>query len=347
MAYTTIDDSSLFRSTTLYTGDASAGRSLITGTFAPDTLWFKSRSATGNHHIYGTNQGTQKFVSPNSDNGQGSNGGTDGITAFNSTGVTMGGNSATNESGTTFVVWSWLADGVGSANGDGSTTTTATSANTTSGFSVVTYTGTGSAATIGHGLGAVPKVIIVKKLNASDGWFSYHEPLGNLGRLMLNNTNTVADASSYWNSTTPTSSVFSVLNNGANNATGETYIAYCFADVAGYSKFGGYTGNGNADGPFIYTGFKPAWVMVKNTGATENWIIFDNKRPGYNLTDALLKPNLSNAESTSGVKFDLLSNGFKARVSDAEGNSSSGSFIYMAFGESPFVNSSGVPNNAR
>ena len=228
------------------------------------------------------------------------------------------------------------------------------SPNTISRFSIVKYTGTGSAgATVGHGLGATPAMIIVKNLNAAVNWCVYHKDSFTSqsapGVLYLNTTAGKANDTNVWgnSSVTINATVFSLGNYSGTNGSGNSLIAYCFADVQGYSKFGSYEGNGNADGPFTYTGFKPAFVMVKNTGAAENWIIFDNKRPGINLTDDLLKPNLNNAESSSGVKFDLVSNGFKARVSDAEGNSSGGNFIYMAFAENPFTSSSGTPVTAR
>ena len=226
----------------------------------------------------------------------------------------------------------------GSSNFSGSFQSTV-SANTTAGFSIVSFNG--QTGTVGHALGIKPSMIILKCREIANNWVIQHKGLtGGMDSNALIFTNS-AELSAP--TAEPTTSVFTVNNQIAEN---NDNIAYIFADVKGYSKFGQYEGNANADGTFIHTGFLPAWVMVKNIDAAENWIIFDNKRSGYNLTDALLKPNLSNAESTSGVKFDLLSNGFKARVSDAEGNSSN-TFIYMAFAESPFVNSKGVPNNAR
>jgi len=224
------------------------------------------------------------------------------------------------------------------------------SPNTTSGFSIVSWTSlaSGSNYTVGHGLGSTPAMIILKGRHESNSWQVYqHKNTSSpeTDYLELNSNAATADYP-VWNDTAPTSSVFTCGTwSGFDN--GGTMIAYCFNEVQGFSKMGSYTGNGNANGTFIYTGFSPSWVMVKNSGAAENWIIFDNKRPGYNLTDALLKPNLSNVESTSGVKFDMLSNGFKARVSDAEGNSSGGSFIYMAFAENPFTSSAGTPVTAR
>jgi len=221
------------------------------------------------------------------------------------------------------------------------------SPNTTSGFSVVSYTGTGVAnKTIGHGLGTTPGMIMVKNRSISENWRVWQQKLGGpTYKLALDDSGAADQGSSVFNGQSATT--FTVGTDPSVNGNGNSIIAYCFNDVQGFSKMGSYTGNGNANGTFIYTGFSPSWVMVKNSGAAENWIIFDNKRPGYNLTDALLKPNLSNAESTSGVKFDMLSNGFKARVSDAEGNSSGGSFIYMAFAENPFTSSAGTPVTAR
>ena len=222
------------------------------------------------------------------------------------------------------------------------------SANTTVGFSIITYTGTGSNATVGHGLSAVPKILIVKKTDGAANWYVYHEDLGNNKRLSLNETDAVSTDNNAWNQTTPTSSVFSIGASGTTNPSSGTLIAYCFAEKQGYSKFGSYTGNGNENGPFIYTGFKPAFVIVKNTATDPtDWIMIDNKRPGYNL-GLPIQPNLSNAEGSSNTA-DLLSNGFKVR-NQYGGLNGTVTTIYMAFAENPFVaNDSGtaIPTTAR
>ena len=341
MAFSTINKSTDYQNTVLYTGNGSSQS--ITGVgFQPDMTWFKCRSAAHEHQLYDAVRGVTKRIVPNDNTVEGTQ--ANGLTAFGADGFTVDDANGTGGDTQTYASWNWKAGGTGSANTDGDITSTV-SANTTSGFSIVKYTGTGAAATIGHGLGAVPKAVIIKKLSQSDDWFSYHEPLGNLGRLQLSATAAVANNSGYWDSTSPTSTVFTVLANGANNASGETHVAYCFADVAGYSKMGSYSGNGNADGPFVYTGFKPSLIIVKRTDSTGNWAIEDNKRVGYNPSNNHLYPNLANAEST-GYTIDQLSNGFKVRVTSADINASGGSYICMAFGQ-PIISNGGVCATAR
>ena len=224
------------------------------------------------------------------------------------------------------------------------------SANTTAGFSIVSYTGTGSNATVGHGLNAVPKMIITKKRSGADNWYTYHASLGATKVVYLDLTTASETFSTNWNDTEPTSSVFS-LGTAGTNSNNNTYIAYCFAEKKGYSKFGSYTGNGNSDGAFVYTGFKPAFVIHKRTDTTGHWLSFDNKRSssgGSNLIQKYLYPNLSDAEGSDATEgIDFLSNGFKHRNSFSALNTSGGTYIYMAFAEAPFVNSKGVPCNAR
>ena len=232
----------------------------------------------------------------------------------------------------------------GSSNFSGGIQSTV-SANTTAGFSIGKYTGTGSNATIGHGLGSTPSVIFVKKRNSSGDWNSFHNSLGNTGAMQLDHTGTFYTNSTIWNNTSPTSSVFSVGTWTYTNNGSDTYVFYALAEKKGYSKFGSYTGNNNADGTFIYTGFKPAWVLMKASTASEHWNLHDNKRDPFNVCDAGLKPNENNAEEDFD-RIDFVSNGFKHR-STSGGYNSSNTFIYMAFAESPFVNSNGVPTNAR
>jgi hypothetical protein len=329
MAYTTIDDPELYFQTKLYTGTGSSHAITLDGEedMSPNLVIIKRRNSAGGNMYTDSIRNVQKTIISNEDSAEQTF--SNGLTAFGSDGFTVGSESGFNNSSDTFVAWCWKESA-------------------TSGFDIVSYTGTGSATTISHGLGSIPQVYFLKNRSSSAGWTSYFEPLGNTKFLQLDSTGAAGTATEAFNDTSPTSSVFSIGSDTSTNNNTDNFVAYLWTSKQGFSKVGGsYTGNGNADGTYVHLGFRPAWVMVKNTGATENWIIFDNKRPGYNLTDALLKPNLSNAESTSGVKFDLLSNGFKARVSDAEGNSSGGSFIYMAFAEAPFVNSNGVPCNAR
>jgi hypothetical protein len=345
--YTTIDNPELYFQTKLYTGTGSSNALTLDGdeNMQPDFVWIKHRSGTNNHLATDAVRGSNKLLYPDLDNAEGTS--TAHVTAFGSDGFTVATDGVVNEDDETYVAWCWKAGaGSGSSNTDGSINTTSTSVSTAAGFSISTYTGTGSAATVGHGLGAVPEVVIVKKRNAADSWWSYHKPLGNLGRLNLDTTNAVANAASYWNSTTPTSSVFSLLNNGYNNESSSTYVAYCFAPKQGFSKFGSYTGTGNADGPFIYTGFKPAFIMTKEHTNTSGWKIWDNKRNTFNVANETLDAESSNALSTT-YSCDFLSNGVKLLSSSSFVNQSGESYIFIAFAESPFVNSNGVPCNAR
>jgi hypothetical protein len=251
-----------------------------------------------------------------------------------------------NNNGTTFASWNWLANGAGVSNTDGSITSTV-SANTTSGFSIVSYTGTGSNATVGHGLGVAPDMIITKvRANSGNNWAVFHKSLGAGNIIWLNLTNAVSADTSFWNNTTPTSSVFSIGTQGDTNRSANTIIAYCFAEVKGFSKFGSYTGNGSADGTFVYTGFKPAFVITKRTDAGDGWIMFDNKRSPINIVDKNVQANSSAVEVTFGY-LDFLSNGFKLRMTGASANGSGASYIYMAFAENPFVTSTSIPTTAR
>ena len=340
MAYTTIDDPTIYFNTKLYTGTGSSNA--LTGVgFQPDWVWIKQRSGTENHNIFDSVRTATKRISSNRTNAEDTQ--AQQLTAFGADGFTVGTDDGANKSSSTYVAWNWKAGGSASSNSNGSTTTSV-SASTTSGFSIATYTGTGSSATIGHGLSSVPQMIIVKRRDSADGWFIYHHSIGNGKYLRLETTDTEASSSNLWGGTDPTSSVFTV-NNNSTNGSSRTFVTYCFAEKKGYSKFGSYTGNNNTDGAFVYTGFKPAWVMMKATTASEHWNLHDNKRDPINVCDAGLKPNENNAEEDAD-RLDFVSNGFKHRSSSG-GYNSSITFIYMAFAESPFVNSNGVPNNAR
>jgi len=341
MAYTTVNKSTDYFNTKLYTGNGSTNA--ITGVgFQPDWVWIKSRSDTSNHRIYDAVRGGTKTLYSNLTNAQGTN--ADAITSFDSDGFTLGANAQSNGNGLSLASWNWKANGTGSANTDGTVNSTV-SVNTTAGFSIVKWTGTGADGTVGHGLGVAPKVVIVKSLGSTEGWYSYWQPLGNNKQVQLNAT-TASATTTLWLNTTPTSSVFSVLNHGATNGSGD-YIAYCFAEKAGYSKIGSFTGNGNADGSFIYTGFKPAWVMYKVSSTTSDWYIQDNKRLTYNVNNTRLEANNSDAEVTGAAdSIDMLSNGFKMRNASASFNASGATYIYMAFGQS-LVGSNNVPCTAR
>jgi hypothetical protein len=341
MAYTTIDNPFKYFNTVLHTGNGSART--ITGVgFQPDWVWLKSRSSSGSHYFYDVARGDNLTLQSNSTAAE-ANVTTDftggGVGSQASDGFTIvAGTSNTdnvNTNSTTYVSWNWLAGGTASSNSDGSITSSV-SASTTAGFSIVSYTGNATAgATVGHGLGSVPKMIIQKNRSVVENWATYHASLGNANNLLLNGTNASVSTSDY-NSTSPTSSVFSLGSGSGTNGNGNNMIAYCFAEKKGYSKFGSYTGNGNADGAFVYTGFKPAWIMVKRTGGVTNWQIQDSKRDGFNDQNKRILANVNEAEKTSQM-WDQLSNGFKIRVTSENANGSGMSYIYMAFAEAPFV----------
>ncbi len=347
MAYTGINKSTDYFNTKLYTGNGANGRAITGVGFKPDMIWFKQRSGSEAHNIYDIVRGAGQRIIPNSNGADTTK--TDLQKSFDSDGFTVDLGDECNGNTATYAAWNWLAGGSqGSSNTDGSINTTYTSVNTTAGFSISKYTGTGSNATIGHGLGVVPKMMIVKVLSTNNQWFVYHQALGNTKKLNLDDTSAESVQNNLWNDTTPTSSVFSVGNHTGVNASGETYIAYCFAEKTGYSKFGSYTGNGNADGTFVYTGFKPVFVMTKKTSGTADWMIRDNKRLGYNGGWGDLYANTSGAEGTndSNTQSDLLSNGFKLKMTHSNHNENGGSYIYMAFGQS-LVGSNNVPCTAR
>ena len=342
MAYTTINKSTDYFNTKLYTGNATA-RTIDVG-FQPDLVWGKLRSTTGNHWLWDSIRGANYYLKSNATDAN-NTGGVQDLNGFVSNGFTVGTGTRMNTNSGTMASWNWKANGAGSANTAGSISSTV-SASTTSGFSIVSYTGTGSAGTIGHGLGVAPACIIIKTTSTTSDWFVYHQSTGATNRTKLNQT--VASATStFINNTAPSSTVFNTEGGGASGTNGETYIAYCFAEKQGYSKFGSYTGNGNADGTFVYTGFKPAMVILKNTSITGNWQIMDNRRNTYNAVDTLLKPNDSIADQTPSDAKDFLSNGFKLRNSAGEDNGSGNNFIYMAFAEAPLVGTNNVPCTAR
>ena len=344
MAYTTINKHTSYFNTKLWSGNGSS--QALTGVgHQTDMAWIKSRTDTRKHNLYDAVRGVQKRIVPNDTVAEDT---VPGVTAFGTDGFTVGSETDTNGSSRNFVGWSWSAGAsAGSSNTDGSITSTV-SANTTAGFSIVKYTGTGSAATVGHGLGAVPKMFITKKLNTSESWGVYHNTQGAGKFLRLEGNNAVDTSTTVWNNTTPTSSVFSIGTGGISNTSGQDYIAYCFAEKTGYSKFGSYTGNGNADGTFVYTGFKPAFVMNKKTDGAMDWHIWDNKRSsagGFNVIDKVVYPNLSNAEDTL-TSLDIVSNGFKIRDNRNFLNASGSPYIYMAFGQS-LVGTNNIPTVAR
>ena len=331
--------------TSLYTGTGSS-LSISSLDFSPDLTWIKGRSGATEHVLTDSVRGVTKEISSNDDGAEETV--AQGLTAFNSDGFTVGTDGSYNTSSATYASWNFKAGGSASTNEVGSIDSSV-SVNTTSGFSIVTWTGNGtSGATLGHGLGVKPSMIISKNRDASDNWFCYHKTLGATKYIRLNITNAEGSATSIWNDTEPTTSVFSVGNDTAVNSSGVDYVAYCFADVQGYSKMGSYTGNGSTDGTFIYTGFKPAFIMVKRTDSTADWHIQDIKRDTYNPADTSLFANTTDVDTTSsGYNTDFLSNGFKLRGTTTARNGSGATYIYMAFAENPFVTSTGVPATAR
>ena len=347
MAYTSIDDPTILFNTVLYTGNG--GTQSVTGVgFQPDWIWIKNRSNAENHALIDSVRGVGKQLISNATGAEYNN--ANSVTAFGSDGFSVGNLSDVNNSSNNIVAWNWKA-GTSFSN-DASATSVGTidstgSINTDAGFSIISYTGTGSAGTVAHGLGVAPKWYFTKNRDTADNWLVYHEDIGNTKGAFLNVTNTPGTSSAYWNNTSPTSTVFSVGTEVPMNKSGDDIIAYCFAEKQGYSKFGKYTGNANTNGPFVYTGFRPAWIMVKATDASKSWYIWDSKRAGgSNLVDDILLADTADTEF-DGSNIDILSNGFKLRGSGSGENGSGTNYIYMAFAEQPFVNSNGVPCNAR
>ena len=342
MAYSTISKPSLHFNTKLYTGNA--GTQSITGVgFQPDLTWIKRRNTTGGNMWTDAVRGVTKTIISNETSAEQTF--ANGLTAFGTDGFTVGSEGGFNSSNT-IASWNWKANGAGSSNSDGSITSTV-SANTTAGFSVVTYTGTGSVATVGHGLGVKPDIVIYKERNTTNAWRVMHDINGTLKRIYLNTT--AAEVSITDSSTAPTNTLLNIgTGSEVNRDSNATYVAFCFASKKGYSKFGSYTGNGNADGTFIYTGFAPSFVIMKRTDGSGSWYTLDNKRPTYNPKDKYLSPDSSNAESTFTF-WDFLSNGFKIRNTGTENNASGGNYIYMAFAEEPLVANVGasIPATAR
>jgi hypothetical protein len=333
---TTATQAGKYFNTVTYTG---TGSSLgVTGVgFQPDWVWAKGRSGSTDHALYDAVRGVQKQLESNTTTAETTE--TTGLTAFNSDGFTTGALAQMNTSSATYVAWNWKANGSGSTNTAGSITSTV-SANTTSGFSVVTYSGTSTNATVGHGLGVAPKMVIVKnRTSGIQEWPVYHSNLTSPSYyLFLNTTAAQALGSTIWNSSAPTSTVFNIGTAGVTNVSGDNYVAYCFAEVAGYSKFGSYTGNADTNGPFVYTGFRPAYVLIKVTSPIgNNWFIYDSTRSTSNLTQQPLLANATDTElNSSNYGIDLLSNGFKIRAIDTNINSSGANYIYMALASNPF-----------
>ena len=357
MSYTNgLDNPELFFQCKLYTGTGSSHAITLDGSedMQPDMVWWKERTSTDYHTIVDSVRGATKRIFPNATDAEDTN--TESLKSFDSDGFTMGTNAGANQASQPYVAWNWKAGtsfsndasatGVGDIDSSGSV-------NTDAGISICSFTGNGSnSQTVKHGLSTAPELIILKaRGQGTYGWMTY-DSVNGAGKYM----NFAADHGAVsdtgmWSNTAPTSSVFS-LSNGGNTAITNpntvTMIAYCFHSVKSYSKISSFTGNGNADGTFVYTGFRPAWVIIKKSSGTNEWGVWDNKRSTSNVTDDIIYANLSNAEAANNANgLDFVSNGFKIRASGDLFNASGGTYIYMAFAESPFTNSNGVPTNAR
>tara|TARA_R110002050_G_scaffold149406_2_gene275876 strand:- start:19 stop:1074 length:1056 start_codon:yes stop_codon:yes gene_type:complete len=351
MAYTDIDKPSDYFNTKLYTGNGSNNTSITGVGFQPDWVWVKARNIEYGHKLFDSVRGQGKRLSSNDADAESTV--TNELTSFNSDGFTTNNNNGMNENNRPYVAWNWLAANGTASNTAGSINSTV-SVNTTAGFSIVSYTGTGypdstNSATVGHGLGVAPKMVIVKNRIDAGNWtagININSSIDFDKALMLNLSSAIEDYNGYFNDTNPTSSVFSVGFHSNTNGGSDALIAYCFAEKQGFSKFGNYTGNGSSNGTFIYTGFSPAFIMVKSTSSSGQWFMFDNKREGYNPENDRLIADVGDAEADPG-QTDFLSNGFKMRFTSGNANGSGVSYIYMAFAENPFVTSTGIPAPAR
>tara|TARA_R110000796_G_scaffold180155_1_gene296733 strand:- start:48 stop:1034 length:987 start_codon:yes stop_codon:yes gene_type:complete len=326
-AYTTIDDPEKFFQTKLYTGNGGTNAITFDGTsnLSPDFVWLKMRSNADNHTLFNTTSGVGERLFSNL--GQVESTESTSLTAFGSDGFTLGADAIANANTETYVSWNWKESA-------------------TSGFDIVTFTGNQTARTISHSLSAKPEWLWIKNREKDESWHTQHGALGATKTAESNTTGAFGTGSTIWNDTEPTTSVFSVGNNGNINETDSGILVYLWTSKQGYSKFKSYTGNGSADGSFIYTGFKPAFVMIKASAAAKNWEMFDNKRDGFNQSNNTIYANAVDAEGAAG-RCNLLSNGFKLTTASTHLNTDGGVFVYMAFAESPFVNSKGVPTNAR
>jgi hypothetical protein len=334
----TIADGGEYFNPVLYTGNGTTDTSITGVGFQPDWVWVKERSSTSNHNVYDVIRGATKTLYTSATNAEDTL--AEALQSFDADGFTVGSGGWINENSQTYVAWNWKANGAGVSNTDGTISSTV-SANTTAGFSIVTYTGTAnSSETVGHGLGVKPSLIIWKCRSNAENWPVWH---ASESTYMLHLNETASRQSSwygyYMGSTQPTSSLFTVSNNGGGADTlgdGRTYVAYCFSAIAGYSAFGSFVGSGSADGPFIFTNHRPAFVMIKRTDSAENWVMYDFARDSYNLAGRRLLPNGSNAEAADTEGLDLISNGFKVRGTSSLFNTNGGTYIYMSLASNPF-----------
>jgi hypothetical protein len=328
MSYTNgLDNPELYFQVKLYTGNSSTQSITLGGDedMQPDFVWMKARSDAGNHAVYDSVRGATKRITSEDTSAESTV--ADGLLAFDSDGFSLGAGGNEN-SATNVVAWCWKESA-------------------TAGFDIVAFAGQNGAVTnVSHSLSAVPELIIAKDRDATSDWVVYHHTQGNGKHFDLNNQDAVATDANAWNDTTPTSSVFTVGENSYTNPDSRAMIYYLFAPKQGYSKFGSYTGNSSTDGTFVYTGFSPSFLMIKCTSGTEDWWTFDNKRNTYNVVDEALHASDDDAVEVAD-SLDFLSNGFKWRVDSGARNATGSTYVYMAFAEAPFVNSGGVPANAR
>ena len=339
MAYTNIDDPSAHFQTLLYTGDSNSPRDLVNdgnSDLQPDWVWIKGRSHADLHLLYDSSRGAGKFLRTESTAAE--NTGNYGLTAFNSDGFRTNAYAYSNENTHTYAAWQWKANGGTTATNSDGSTDTIVQANTDAGFSIVTFTTDGGNETYGHGLGVKPDIVIVKSRSGAGSWLFTTDVFdGSVDYLVMNSEGYKSNLS-YG---AFTSSTFQYNDNNA-----VTQIAYCFASKKGFSKYGTYIGNANTNGPFVYTGFKPAWILIKANSNYKYWNIFDNKRNPFNGVDKRLAPSLAAAEDTVS-SIDFLSNGFKIRNNSTTLNENGTTILYMAFAENPFVTSTGIPTTAR
>jgi len=355
MAYTNIDDPSAYFQTLLH---ASSNNTAASYTFdgnsdmQPDLVWHKNRTLTDHHYLFDSTRGAEKAVYSDLSNAEAVHNSS--LTSFDSNGYSVGSSNVTSGAGT-YVSWCWKANGgTTSSNTDGNITTTV-QADTTAGFNILTYTGNGTAnQSIGHGLGVTPDVWIFKRRNAGSTWVVGANDSSFFGgtsdHLILNGTNTITTQNNIFGASAASSTLMRIGSQTDVNASGGTYVCYAFAQKQGYSKFGTYEGTGVVNGPYIYTGFKPAFVLIKNCNTVDNWILLDNKRDGYNLTEKYLMPSSSGAEEATALNagdIDMFSNGFRIVTSYQSINKASDKIFYMAFAENPFVTSTGIPTTAR
>jgi hypothetical protein len=338
----TIKKGSTVMDATTYTGNGSTQTITNASAFKPDLVWVKCRSAAKGNILNDSVRGAGKLLSSESTAAESGNSG-DFIGSFNSNGFQVnlnyagGSNDSSNQNGGTFVGWQWQAGQGSSSSNTNGTVTSTVSVNATAGFSVVTYTGTGAAATVGHGLGVAPSLVIVKRRDTTANWQVRHTSITAANSIQLNLTNASASATTVWNSTAPTSTVFSIGTSTDVNASAGTYVTYCWAEIAGFSKFGSYTGNSSTDGTFVYTGFRPKFILIKRTDvASHDWWIWDSARNTFNAANSIISPDQAAVEATGAFQMDLLSNGFKLRTANASLNT--GTFIYAAYAENPFKN---------